>query len=110
MGPTPRARFPRRRTVPRRPAQLARPGEYGVEHGLGELAGEGVLLTDVIAADEPVRARASRPAPGGHPEGRLGSVTESWSPAVAHRPPGDIPRELAEGDDDAHGPQQLQFG
>jgi len=55
-----------RRLLARLFSQLPRAVEHGVDHRLGELAGEGVLLAGVIAADQRVE-RASRLDPVSEP-------------------------------------------
>ena len=67
------------------------PGDRGVEHRLGELAGEGVLLAHVVAADQPDRASVGRGQSrlGGVPEPRLGAghvPAEPPSAAERRRP------------------------
>src|SRR6476661_3164745 len=64
-------------------SRLCQPCDDGVEHGLGELAGEGVLLAHVVAADEPDRP------PLGRGEDRLGGVAE---PRLGPR---DLPAQAA---------------
>ena len=50
----------RRGTLARRSGELARPLEHGVEHRLGQLARERVLLARVEAAEQHPAARAAR--------------------------------------------------
>ena len=77
----------------------AGPGEDGVEHRLGQLAGEGVLLARVVRAEHgpPARERASArwPKRGPRPQAVVGG----------HGLPGDLP----EGDHDHGVVQQRQL-
>src|SRR5882757_9838668 len=85
--------------------ELLRAGEDGVGHRLGELAGEGVLLARVEAAEQgPAAAQL-----------RLGAVAEArlWArggdadrPRRAQEP---VPAERAERDDDAGSVEQVEL-
>ena len=72
--------------------QLPGSTKHGVEHVLGEAAGEGVLLADVVAADQ--RAIGI--------DRHLQPVPESWSRPNSELPSHDLVRELSECDHHAN--------
>src|SRR5438105_4398106 len=83
--------------------QDARPRHHGIEHGLGEPAGEGVLLAGVVAAEEEVATNGgldamaeARPAGCGLTQG-------------AEHAEGTVPGEPAEADDHPRALQDLKF-
>ena len=62
------------------PGEGAGAFEHGVEHGLGELAGEGVLLAHVVAAEDPAAVAHIDLDPMGEP--RSGRDTEDAAQTV----------------------------
>src|SRR3990170_1734929 len=72
----------------RQTSQVAGSGEHAVQHRLGELAGEGVLLTRVVGAEQ--YGAALGPV--------LGEVAEVRARPDAEQPAGRVPGELAEAD------------
>ena len=78
---------------------LPGPGEDRIEHGLGEDAGEGVLLTRVIRAEK--RAAAREGIFGQVAEFRPGPQAENLGHAVAG--------ELAQDHNDPYVPEEIQL-
>src|SRR6187549_2838316 len=86
LGPPPTARSS--------PCEIAGAGEHGVEHRLGEPAGEGVLLARVVAAEHGERTDADLEAVG-EPRPR----PRERVPARGEDAPRVLVREAAEHDD-----------
>src|SRR5690606_12939035 len=84
-------------------AQLAGPGEHRVEHLLGETPGEGVLLADVVAADEgPPAGQADLDAVAEAGPGAQGPVAEDAQSLGEAEP--------AESDDHPEPAEQVDLG
>src|SRR3954469_10182686 len=79
--------------------KLARPREHRVEHGFGQLSGEGVLLARVEGAEQP--ASVAQLVFRAVPETRLGPQRQQLA--------GRVPAELAEADDHPDPVEQLQL-
>src|SRR5919109_1018434 len=86
------------------PRQLARAHEDLVEHLLGQLAGEGVLLAGVVRAQQGVR-----PDLGLSPVSEAGPRPREPMAQRARRPQSPVPGERAQGDQHAGAPQQPQL-
>ena len=67
----------------RRPITWRARLEHGVEHRLGQRAGEGVLLARVVRAEQDEAVRAAAPPPGGRTPGA--GAARSGQPAPARR-------------------------